>query len=186
MRVWLLDPAGEPVQACETPLRGRRLICFFTPGEIGLAIGAYRVAVGEVGDVVPGVALEVVPDGTLLVTIDAVYQGTMWPLLQWLTVRSHVPEPVSLSGWALVDVVTGHQFVFPGGTELHQGRSVQLDFSGPGGGTCPPSTSLYFHWCSVVSDYGRIDYSDEGAFWGGGAVELWDAGENVIAVWIRP
>jgi hypothetical protein len=121
------------------------------------------------------------------VTVSAVYQATLWPLLQSVSVRNHGADPIDVAGWTLADSGgSGDPFTFPDGASIDPGSSFLLDFSGAGGGNCPEPTDRYVHWCRLVGDGGRIDFGDGDLLWRGGDVELHDAAGTLVAVWTVP
>jgi hypothetical protein len=180
--VWLVPVAGDPLRLCLARMVGSRFDCRVYPDDV--PVGLYDVALGLPEGVVPGLTLEIVPDGTRLASLHAVYHATLWPLLLTMGVRNDGDTPLDLTGWRLVS--GGPEFAYPTGAVLDPGETFLLAFEGPGGGTCPESTDRFVHWCTVVGDGHRIDFDDGELLWRGGDVTLVDADGTGVATWSPP
>ena len=187
--VSLVAAGGERITLCEAPLVASRFECRARLGEAapGLAEGVYRIVADGLDEGSIDVEIEVLPEGSTVVTLSSIYNRTLWPLLQSLSVRNHGAEPLDLEGWLLADnrrVDAGYSF--PAGTIVEPGSSLIIDFGGPGGGICPEATPRYIHWCHIAGDGSRIDFADGQLLWQGGDVELTDPEGGAQATWSPP
>ena len=175
---------------CEATRLGRNFDCPRRLGDLPdpPAPGEYSLALEETEPAATTAAvLEVLPEGSTVMALSAVYSSNWWPLLQSLHVRNKGADPVDVGGWKLENAGGfGTPFVFPAGTIVAPGSSVTLAFGSTFGATCFDNTESFFNWCRVVGDGDTVNYSDADAFWKGGAVNLVDPAGTIHDTWEAP
>lgn len=164
--------------ACTATGSGKRKSCAFTPGSLGLSVGSHNVSVGSDSS---ESLLEVVPPGTPILTIDAVYQPNTWPLVFAVFVRNHGSVPVNIEGWSVTDR-GGDTYVVRDVTIVPPGRSLTISQEGREGDPCPPDTGLSRHMCNYLND---AVIGPSNRVWSGSDMTLLDPEGNKIDVWSR-
>ncbi|GBE24724.1 hypothetical protein BMS3Bbin02_00999 [bacterium BMS3Bbin02] len=167
---------GEPACVADGVAAVKR--CSFSPVDLGLSIGPHIIKVAGATD---GPILDVLPEGSLVVTIDTIYQATTWPIVFAVFVRNDGAEPVDVSRWVVAEV-DGDQFQFPDGTLIPPGSSAMISQAGPTGSQCPSDGGLVFRLCNYFGS-DRVDDSTQ--IWLGGALTLFDTDGTEIARWER-
>lgn len=188
--VWLHSASGGPRELCEATRQGRNFDCRVHLGDLPdpPEPGEYLLAVEEAAPTAAaGAVLEVLPEGSMVMALSAVYSSNWWPLLQSLHIRNKGADPVDLGGWSIQNGGgSGTPFVFPAGTIVAPGDSVTVAFGSTFGATCFENTDSFFNWCRVVGDGDTVNYTDADAFWKGGAVNLVDPAGVVNDTWEAP
>jgi len=152
--------------------------CSFSPADLGLSVGPYVVSLDGATD---GPILDVLPEGSLVVSLDTIYQPTTWPIIFAVFVRNDGAESVDVSGW-IVTEADGDRFQFPDGTVIPPRSSAMISQAAPTGSPCPSGGGLVFQLCNYLGS-DRVDESTQ--IWLGGALSLLDTDGNELARW-RP
>ncbi|HHC07411.1 MAG TPA: hypothetical protein ENK55_01655 [Actinobacteria bacterium] len=149
--------------------------CTFRPVDVGIGVGVYEIA----ADVGVATSFEVLPRGSIVMALDAIYQPTTWPLVFAVLVRNQSALDLDLSGWVIEDA-DGDRFTFPAGTLLPAAATATVSQSGTLGSPCPPDQGLSFHLCNAFGS----DVIDESVqIWGGNELVLRDPDGQAVASW---
>jgi len=150
--------------------------CSFSPADLGLSVGPYVVSLDGATD---GPILDVLPEGSLVLTLDTIYDPKNWPIILAVFVRNDGAESVDVSGWIIAEA-DGDQFQFPNGTLIPPGSSAMISQAGSTGSLCPSDGGLAFQLCNYFGS-DRIDETTQ--VWLGGALTLTDTDGTRIARW---
>jgi hypothetical protein len=174
----VLVTVGDTV-ACNATGPSDSKRCTFTPGSLGIPLGTHEISVGPDSQ---NWMLEVVPAGTPILTIDAVYQPNTWPLVFAVFVKNRGADPVDLKGWWIADR-NGDAYVVRDVTVVPPGGSLTISQAGNEGSPCPPDEGLSRHMCNYFGD-AVIDHSNR--VWSGSDLTLSDPSGTEVDVWSRP
>ena len=125
------------------------------------------------------VALEVLPAGSIVMTVNAIYDPKNWPMIFAVFINNNGADAVDLSGW-IVRESDGDSFQFPDGTILEPGSTATISQTDPTDKPCPGDIGSVFYMCNA---FGSDTVSQETQVWHGGTLTLIDADGLNVASW---